>query len=71
MNGCAFRNATTTPADQARVFGAAVQPKLQWIPPSGGHASALFAHTTEYQARTISFIAQYAGLPAGAITAGR
>lgn len=63
-------NATTAPADQARIFAAAVQPKLQWVAPSGGHAEAYFAHTTEYQARTISFIAQYVGLPAGAVTAG-
>jgi uncharacterized protein len=63
-------NTTTAPADQARVFAAAVQPKLQWIAPSGGHTGALFAHTTEYQERTISFLAQYVGLPAGAVTAG-
>jgi dipeptidyl aminopeptidase/acylaminoacyl peptidase len=63
-------NATTTPADQARIFASAVQPKMRWVAPSGGHAGALFAHTAEYQARTISFIAQFVGLPAGAVTAG-
>jgi pimeloyl-ACP methyl ester carboxylesterase len=63
-------NATTTPADQARIFAATAQPKLQWIAPSGGHAGAYFAHTSEYQQRTISFLAQYVGLPAGAVTAG-
>lgn len=63
-------NSTTAPADQARIFAAAAQPKLRWIAPSGGHAGAYFAHTLEYQARTISFLAQYAGLPASAVTAG-
>lgn len=63
-------NATTAPADQARIFASAVQPKLRWIAPSGGHAGALFAHPIEYQARTIAFFAQYVGLPAGAVTAG-
>ena len=63
-------NATTSPADQRRIYLAAAQPKVQWIAPSGGHAGAYFAHTAEYQARVISFIAQYVGLPAGAVIAG-
>ncbi|HEX9036473.1 MAG TPA: CocE/NonD family hydrolase [Ktedonobacterales bacterium] len=63
-------NATTAPADQARIFAAAKQPKSQWIAPSGGHAGAYYAHTSEYQQRVIAFFAQFVGLPANAVTAG-
>lgn len=63
-------NATTTPAGQARIFAAAGQPKVHWIAPSGGHAGAFYANTTDYEQRTIAFFAQYLGLPSGAVTAG-
>jgi dipeptidyl aminopeptidase/acylaminoacyl peptidase len=63
-------NTTTSPADQARIYAAAVQPKLQWIAPHGGHAGALYADPSEYEQRVISFFSQYVGLPANAVTAG-
>ncbi|HEX8036209.1 MAG TPA: CocE/NonD family hydrolase [Ktedonobacterales bacterium] len=63
-------NATTAPADQARIFAAAAQPKQRWVAPSGGHAGAYFAHTNEYQQRMLAFIVEYVGLPANAVTAG-
>jgi pimeloyl-ACP methyl ester carboxylesterase len=56
-------NTTTTPADQARIYAAAGQPRLQWIAPSGGHAGALTAHPADYQARTLAFLAEYLGRP--------
>jgi len=56
-------NTTTAPADQARIYAAAGQPRQQWIAPSGGHAGALAAHPADYQARTLAFLAQYLGRP--------
>jgi pimeloyl-ACP methyl ester carboxylesterase len=54
-------NATTAPADQQRIAAAASQPCVHWIAPSGGHAGALYAQPTDYQARTLAFLAQYLG----------
>jgi pimeloyl-ACP methyl ester carboxylesterase len=56
-------NTTTAPADQARIFAAAGQPRVRWIAPSGGHAGALAAYPAEYQARTLAFLALYLGPP--------
>jgi len=56
-------NTTTAPTDQQRILSAAGQPKSHWIAPSGGHAGALYAHTAEYEARTLAFLAQYLGAP--------
>ncbi|HEX8995098.1 MAG TPA: alpha/beta fold hydrolase [Ktedonobacterales bacterium] len=56
-------NATTSPADQQRIYDAASQPRVHWIAPSGGHAGALYSHPTDYQARTLAFLAQYLGAP--------
>lgn len=63
-------NATTAPADQARIYAAAAQPKQQWIIPHGGHVGALFTDPTDYEQRTLSFFAQYIGLPGNAVQAG-
>lgn len=51
-------NATTAPADQARNFAAAAQPKQRWVVSSGGHTGAYFAHTNEYQQRVLAFIVE-------------
>ena len=56
-------NTTTAPTDQQRIFGAAGQPRIHWTAPSGGHAGALVAHTADYEARTLAFLAQYLGAP--------
>ncbi len=58
-------NTTTAPADQQRIFAAAGQPRVHWIAPSGGHAGAFYAHTADYEARTLAFLAQYLGAPVG------
>jgi uncharacterized protein len=51
---------TTTPLSGERLlYAAAGQPKQQWIAPSGGHAGALTAHTSEYEQRVLAFFAQY------------
>ena len=56
-------NTTTAPADQQRIYAAAGQPRAHWIAPSGGHAGAFYAHTAEYEARTLAFLGQYIGQP--------
>ncbi len=56
-------NTTTAPADQQRIYDAAGSPRFHWIAPSGGHASALYANTAQYQARTLAFLALYLGVP--------
>lgn len=53
------QNTTTPLAGEAQLYAAAGQPKQQWIAPSGGHAGALAAHTTEYEQRVLAFYAQY------------
>jgi cephalosporin-C deacetylase-like acetyl esterase len=63
-------NTTTKPTDQARVYAAAAQPKQQWTVPRGGHVGALFTDPTDYEQRTLSFFAQYVGLPGNAVQAG-
>jgi alpha-beta hydrolase superfamily lysophospholipase len=51
---------TTTPLSGERLlYAAAGQPKQHWIAPSGGHAGALAAHTSEYEKRVLAFFAQY------------
>ncbi len=57
------RNSTTSPADQEKLFAAASEPKAHWIAPRGGHAGALAANTSAYEARTLAFLRVYVGPP--------
>jgi pimeloyl-ACP methyl ester carboxylesterase len=53
------QNTTTPLTGEAQLYATAGQPKQQWIAPSGSHAGALAAHTTEYERRVLAFFAQY------------
>ncbi len=52
-------NTTTPLAGVRQLYAAAGQPKDEWIAPNGGHAGALFAHQTEYEARVLGFFGSY------------
>ncbi len=62
-------NATTPLSGERALYGAAGQPKQEWIAASGGHVGALSAHPAEYQQHVLAFFATYLGQPARAIGA--
>jgi uncharacterized protein len=57
-------NATTPLAGERALFTAAGAPKEEWIAPSGGHAGALGAHPSEYEAHVLAFFGTYLRLRA-------